>query len=308
MDIGEVYRNIHMAYMPIIVVHGGAWDIPVDLQAALTQGCEAAAALGDAALANGGSALDAVEAAVRALEDDPNFNAGRGACLTRDGTVEVDAAVMTGDGRGGAVGAVPDLLHPVTLARRLLEAGEHVLLVGAGALAFAREVGIEREPPGALVTPRALARYEDAMREGCAGDTVGAVAMDAFGKLAAATSTGGIAGKRAGRVGDAPILGAGTWADSRAGAASATGHGESILRALVTREAIDRIRLGTAVGRAAREAIAEMALRTQGRAGVIVVDTQGRVGLAHNTLGMSFAVVRDGQLTKSGCQAVDSSL
>lgn len=297
--------------MAILIVHGGAWDIPLELQATLTEGCEAAARVGADCLERGGSALDAVETAVRALEEDPRFNAGRGACLTRNGLIELDAAIVTGDGRAGAVGAVPNLLHPVTLARRVMESGEHVMLVGQGALAFAREVGIEPDPPGTLVTPKALARYEDAQKNAHAlpepGDTVGAVALDAQGSLAAATSTGGISGKRPGRIGDSPIFGAGTWADDRAGAASATGHGESIMRALVTREAIDRIRLGSDASRAAHEAIAELAHRTGGRGGVIVVDRQGTVGIAHNTSGMAYAVIKNGRVTESGCEPVGGS-
>ncbi|MEK6607661.1 MAG: isoaspartyl peptidase/L-asparaginase [Myxococcota bacterium] len=294
---------------PVLVVHGGAWDIPPDLGEGLREGCEAAARTGFATLRGGGSALDAVEAAVRALEDDPRFNAGCGSCLTRDGTIEVDASVMTGDGRAGAVGAVPNVGHAVTLARRVMETGENVLLVGEGALRFAREVGIEPETREALLTPRAFARYQEAARtahvvSAAPGDTVGAVALDAAGGLAAATSTGGIAFKRPGRVGDSPILGAGTWADERFGAASATGHGESIMRALLAREAIDRLRAGADATAAARAAIGELAARTRGRAGLIVVDTNGSVGMAHNTSGMSFAVARAGAVVASGAKIV----
>src|SRR5262249_51998966 len=214
-----------------VVVHGGAGDVEPARAPRAVEGCRKAAAAARTILAHGGGALDAVEAAVRVLEDDPEFNAGCGSALTREGTVEVDAAVMVGAGlRAGAVAAVPSLRHPVTLARRVMEAGEHVLLVGEGALAFAREQGMG--PDAQLVTERSRGRLL-AWRAGtrsASGGTVGAVAMDASGCVAAATSTGGMTGKRTGRVGDSPIIGAGTYADERGGACSATGHGEAILR------------------------------------------------------------------------------
>src|SRR6202012_4043967 len=184
-------------------------DVEDSRRARVVAGCADAAAAGWARLEAGGSALDAVEAAVRALEEDEEFNAGYGAVLSRAGTVEVDACVMTGERAVGAVGAVPWLRHPVTLARRVLEDGEHVLLVGAGALEFAREHGITAESAATMVSPRARARFEK--REGeeerlmRSGDTVGACAIDARGLVAAATSTGGIPWKRTGRVGDTPL-------------------------------------------------------------------------------------------------------
>jgi len=288
--------------MPVVLVHGGAWDIPDDLCAGAREGCEAAARAGWAALERGGSALDAVEAAVRTLEDDPRFNAGRGACLTRAGTFELDAAVMVGEGlRAGAVGCVPNMLHPVTLARRVMEAGEHVFLVGEGAVAFAREVGIEPCDAADLTTPRQVERYHRAQSQASAADTVGAVALDARGLLASATSTGGVAGKRPGRIGDSPLLGAGTYADDIA-AASATGVGEPILRGMLCVRAIDRIRAGEPAQATAEAALAALQERTGGRAGLILVDRTGAVGVAHTTSRMSFAWIADGRSPVSGCE------
>jgi L-asparaginase / beta-aspartyl-peptidase len=282
---------------PAIIVHGGAGEIEDARRDGCVAGCVAAAAAGWALLERGGAALDAVEAAVRALEDDPQFNAGYGAVLTRAGTIEVDACVMTGERQVGAVGAVPWLRHPVTLARRVLEDGEHVLLVGDGALAFAREVGIAAEPGEALVTARARARFE--RREGAqaarmrTGDTVGACAIDAAGRLAAATSTGGIPWKRPGRVGDTPIVGAGTFADAGLGAASATGHGESIMRALVTRVAIERLAAGAAPDAAVRAAVAELVARG-GSGGLILVAADGTIAWHTSTARMPWAAVVGG--------------
>jgi beta-aspartyl-peptidase (threonine type) len=223
---------------PSIIVHGGAGGVEDARRAQVVTGCELAARAGWKILAEGGRALDAVEAAVRVLEDDGEFNAGYGAALNRLGIVEVDASIMDGRLRAGAVAAVPWMRHPVTLARHLLEAGEHVLLAGGGALLYAREHGLPAgDPPDSMISPRARARHQST-------GTVGACAADASGSVAAATSTGGTAGKRPGRVGDSPLVGAGTFADDEGGAASATGHGESILRVCMTRFAVDLLRGG----------------------------------------------------------------
>ena len=267
--------------MTSIVVHGGAGDVPVERHARLRAAVRAAAAAGHAILAAGGPALDAVVAAVRVLEDDPELNAGLGSVLTRDGTVETDAAVMTGhDQRIGAVGAVPDLGCAIALARAVLERGEHVLLAGSAALAFAAEVGIVPAAPGALITERArarlaahLARGGDSERE---GGTVGAVARDRAGRFAAATSTGGMVGKRAGRIGDSPIAGAGTWAD-RGVAISATGDGEAILRVALARTI--SLRSAGGLDASVRTSLAELATITGGTAGVIAIDADTRVTL-----------------------------
>lgn len=268
--------------MSAIIVHGGAGDVEADRHARLRAGCRDAARAGRAILDAGGTALDAVVAAVRILEDDPEFNAGLGSALTRDGTVETDAAVMCGATRRvGAVGAVPDLGCAVALARAVLDAGEHVLLVGPAALRFAAEVGISPAPPGALVTPRARARLEQR-------GTVGAVARDRDGRFAAATSTGGISGKRSGRVGDSPIPGAGTWADDRC-AISATGDGEAILRMALARDIAGRgVRLPDAV----RAALRDLAHTTGGSAGAIAIDASGTVGVQLSAT-MSIAWISD---------------
>lgn len=259
--------------MTAIIVHGGAGAITVDRHDRLRAGVRAAAEAGDAILEAGGSALDAVVAAVRVLEDDPEFNAGRGSALTRDGTVETDASVMDGAShRVGAVAAVPDLGNAVALARAVLDAGEHVILAGPSAWRFAAEVGIAPAQPGSLITERARARL-DALK-----GTVGAVARDRDGHFAAATSTGGIVGKRSGRVGDSPIPGAGTWADG-ACAISATGDGEAILRVALSRSIAARIAAGTPLETAVREALRELARITGGSAGVIGVDAAGVIGV-----------------------------
>jgi beta-aspartyl-peptidase (threonine type) len=286
--------------LPAIIVHGGAGLIDAERAGRCVDGCERAARAGLAVLERGGAALDAVEEAVRVLEEDPEFNAGRGACLNRDGTIEVDAAVMTGDLRVGAVGALPWTRHPVSVARRLLERGPHCFLVGAGAASFARELGILPEPPEALITERARARWEQEREAvGATGDTVGACAVDGHGRLACATSTGGIAGKRAGRVGDSPLPGAGTYADDeRGGAASATGHGESILRVLMAREAVDRIAAGEAPEAAAAHAVEVLGRRAgaAGRGGIIVLGRDGRFGQARNTARMPWAAAAPARL------------
>jgi beta-aspartyl-peptidase (threonine type) len=279
---------------PAIIVHGGAGERAPqgsEIEAARA-GCEAAAAAGWKVLQGGGAALDAVEAAVRALEDDPRFNAGLGSCLTRAGTVEMDAAVMSGDGlRLGAVAAVTGVRNPIVLARRVLEDAEHVLLVGEGAAAFARETGAALVAADWHVTPAAraaLARALAGRARPAGGGTVGAVAIDGAGHAAAATSTGGMIGKRPGRVGDTPLAGAGTYADDQAGAASATGHGERIIQVGLTRAAVDLMRAGCPAPDAAGRALAALD-RVAGTGGLVVIDRAGRVGAAFNTLSMPWA-------------------
>jgi beta-aspartyl-peptidase (threonine type) len=263
-----------MMYAPAILVHGGAGLVPADRVERLRAGVRAAAEAGHAALAAGGSALDAVVAAVRVLEDDPEFNAGTGAALTRDGNVETDASVMDGDTRRvGAVAAVPDLANPVVLARAVLDAGEHVLLAGPAVWRFAHERGIAPAPAGSLVTERMRRRLAEAMATALPreGGTVGAVARDRDGRLAAATSTGGTTRKRSGRVGDSPIPGAGTWAD-RDIAVSATGDGEAILRLALARTIAANAATGMTVRDAAVAALTELKQLTGGSAGVIAID------------------------------------
>lgn len=283
-DLGYSARVLASAGKAI-VVHGGAGKVAALRYDRLRAGVRAAAEAGNAVLSASGSALEAVVAAVRVLEDDPEFNAGTGAALTRDGTVETDASVMDGETRRvGAVAAVPDLANPVLLARAVLDAGEHVILAGPAAWRFANELGITAAPHGSLVTERALERLQEAIaaerqrrqhafaveREQ-EGGTVGAVARDRSGRLAAATSTGGVVRKRSGRIGDSPIPGAGTWAD-REIAASATGDGEAILRMALTRTIAAHTAAGMTLREAAIAALVELRRLTGGSAGVIAID------------------------------------
>ena len=287
--------------MTAIVVHGGAGQVAAERHDRLRAGVRVAAEAGDAVLAKGGSALDAVVAAVRVLEDDPEFNAGTGAALTRDGTVETDASVMDGaTQRVGAVAAVPDLGTAVSLARAVLERGEHVMLAGTAAWQFAAEVGITPAAPGSLVTERARKRLADHLAQQTrerSGGTVGAVARDRDGHFAAATSTGGIVGKRSGRVGDSPVPGAGTWADA-ACAISATGDGEAILRVALAKAISMRIAAGTPLDAAVRESLRELARVTAGSAGVIAVDAHSLIGLQLSPT-MPIAAIENGTRSDS---------
>lgn len=292
--------------LPAILVHGGAGNLGPDDPASSGSdaprllGVRAAASAAWEILTRGGSALDAVEAAVRMLEDDPTYNAGTGACLTAAGDVELDAAVMDGERlRCGAVAAVKDVKNPIALARCVMERSEHVLLAGPGASAFARSVGIPAHDGALLVTPQQRARWErlrlgprQAEDPGAPRGTVGAVARDRRGHLAAATSTGGTAMKRPGRVGDTPIIGCGTYADDALAAVSCTGHGERIIQMTLARRCADLVGRGRSPMDAAREAVHALGERVQGAGGLIVVAPRGEVGFAHNTPVMSRAWAR----------------
>jgi beta-aspartyl-peptidase (threonine type) len=253
----------------------------------LRAGVRAAALAGWAILVAGGGALDAVEAAVRALEDDPRFNAGRGSVLTEDGVVELDASIMEGDRLAcGAVAAVSRVANPVSLARRVLEDGRHVLLVGPGAHAFQRAVGMSECDPASLVTDaqrQRLAGLTPAVAADAPGGTVGAAVLDRHGTAAAATSTGGMVGKRRGRVGDSALIGAGTYADSSLGAVSCTGSGEAIIRVVLARRALEYLRDADDPDYAARVAVDLLVEEGRGHGGLILVDWRGRTGWAHST-------------------------
>ena len=269
---------------PALIVHGGAGQIDADAKPDIEAGCRAAAEAGWAVLDRGGSALTAVVAAVVALEDDPHFNAGRGSVLTCAGTVETDASVMDGATlAAGACGAVSGVRNPIMLAHAILGDRQNVLLVGSGAEAFARDHAVARCGPHELITERQRERWRDRVPAGDAQGTVGAVAVDRAGHVAAATSTGGLMYKLPGRVGDSAIIGAGTYADDRAGAASATGSGEAIIRVTLAKAAVDLLRDGRDPMIAARIAVEELAARTGATAGVIVVDALGRLGCAYNS-------------------------
>eukprot|EP01062_Namystynia_karyoxenos_P070896 TRINITY_DN66297_c0_g1_i1.p1 TRINITY_DN66297_c0_g1~~TRINITY_DN66297_c0_g1_i1.p1 ORF type:complete len:359 (+),score=120.29 TRINITY_DN66297_c0_g1_i1:94-1077(+) len=290
-----------------IVVHGGAWSIPDSLREANQRACRHAAEVGYALLQKGASALDAVEAAVRSMEDDPHLDAGYGSWLNEDGDAELDAMIMDGaTTKAGAVASVRTR-HPVSLARKVMEKTEHVMLAGEGAERFARELGLRAgtEARPDLVTAEAeeeLRKYRtyapavrDLFRKGC--DTVGAVAMDAAGHLAAATSTGGVTAKRRGRVGDSPIVGSGAFADDGCGAASATGHGEAIMRVVLCRHAVWLAESGQHPQQAAAGALRRMhercACPDKGGAtgGLILITPSGEVGVACTTARMVWAAV-----------------
>jgi beta-aspartyl-peptidase (threonine type) len=278
----------------VIAVHGGAGREDPSTREARRAGVARAAEAGWAVLARGGPALDAVIAATVVLEDDPHFNAGLGSVLTEDGTVEEDAAVMAGETlAAGAVGAVSGVPNPVRLARAVLDDGREVLLVGAPAVALARRHGLPVIEPEVLITAEARRRWQE--RRPAPGDTVGAVARDRHGHVAAATSTGGLAGKRSGRVGDSAIIGAGTYADDRLGAASATGPGEAIIRLGLVRVALEHTGRGEDPARAAEAALADLQRRLGVAAGVILLDPAGRLGIAHTTEAMVAAWRAEGE-------------
>lgn len=284
---------------PAIIVHGGAGHLGADDPASSgvpdaprLVGVRRAAEEGYRILAQGGSALVAVEAAVRILEDDPTYNAGTGAVLNAAGEAELDASIMDGATlRCGAVAVVRDVKNPVTLARLVMERSNHVLLAGPGASLFAREVGIPAIDNAVLVTPAQRARYEASLggAPGTKTGTVGAVARDRAGHLAAATSTGGMAMKLPGRVGDTPIIGAGTYADDRLAAASGTGHGERFIQLTVARHAADLVGRGASAAEAAQATIQEVGARLDGEGGLIVLGPTGPAGFAFNTQVMSRA-------------------
>jgi beta-aspartyl-peptidase (threonine type) len=264
--------------VPALIVHGGAGADPGGREE-LRGGMREAVAAGWRALAEGGTALDAVEAAVRLLEDHPRFNAGRGSVLTAAGTVETDASIMEGDQlRNGAVAAVSGVRNPITLARRILEAGHHSLFAGPGALARAEELGVPLCDPAELVTEQQRRRLA-ALQAG----TVGAVALDRFGTIAAATSTGGMSGKLPGRVGDSALIGCGTYAESSLGGVSCTGDGEAIIRVTLARRALDILKTVGEPGHACEVAVSVLVEEGRGQGGLILVDWRGRIGWARST-------------------------
>jgi len=299
-----------------IIVHGGAGNIPAELHAGFEAGCRIAAEAGWNVLASGKSALDAVETAVRILEDNPVFDAGRGAHLNRDGEVELDAGIM--DGRtlmAGAVAAVRRIANPISLARRVLSDCEHVFLVGAGAERFAEQMDIPFCDPMDLIVARERTLWEKRRGQLATTDppcrpqltpedgpipatpstgTVGAAALDIEGNLAVGNSTGGTFFKYPGRVGDTPIIGCGLYVDNTLGAAVCTGVGEQIMKTVLAKTTVDQLVLLGDAATAARVAIGYFQRRIGGQGGVICLSPQGQVGWAFSTPYMGYAYRTDG--------------
>jgi L-asparaginase / beta-aspartyl-peptidase len=311
-------------------VHGGAWAIPASEAHAHQAGVRNALETGYAILSNGGAALDAVEAAVVVLEDDPTFDAGRGSFLTSDGNVQLDALLMDGGRmKAGGVACVERLLNPIQAARLVLERSPHVYFVGAGAEAFAAAHGMPLIDNHQLVLDRERERLVQAQLRQAAGladetfsghifgddkspetaftpapesssgvassglashDTVGAVALDSRGNLAAGTSTGGTLNKTPGRVGDSSLIGCGCYADNLSAAVSLTGWGEPIMKLVLGKWATDRVAAGSAPEFAAREAISYLFNRLGGHGGIILLGPDGRFGMAHNTPAMAWGL------------------
>ncbi len=293
---------------PSLIVHGGAWDIPDDAKDSCEDGCRRALQAGWAVLSRGGSALDAVEAAIVVLEDAPVFDAGTGSHLNLDGRVECDAIVMDGETlRAGAVAAVQRIHNPIRLARTLMEKGPHMMLVGEGAERYAKEQGIAWCDPEELVTDTEreawkrcrMDKHAAANHRGHEQGTVGAVAVDRAGRLIAGTSTGGTCCKLPGRVGDSPLIGCGCYADAEAGGVSCTGYGEAIMKVVLAKAATDLLRQPVNSGenpseiadRAAREAVKLLAQRGRGTGGLILLDRNGNPGYAFNTPHMAYGFV-----------------
>ena len=311
-----------------LIVHGGAGAMTRDRYDEAREGCRAAALAGWQVLLQGGSALDAVQTAIVALEDNPGFNAGTGAVLTQDGHAQLDAGLMEGSSLDvGAIAGVERIKNPIVLARSVLTS-PHVLLMGAGAEEFAVQAGVPLHDPSELITPAQYARWQrgysagddvnigalpghvpaEADREKVADPvdtglvhvdghkhgTVGAVAVDREGRTAAGASTGGIAAKHPGRIGDTPLPGCGFYAEDGLGGVASTGHGEDFIRLVLARRALDFLATGYSAQAAASAAIRLLDHRVKGSGGLILLDAEGRVGYARNTPTMAHAFIGEG--------------
>jgi L-asparaginase / beta-aspartyl-peptidase len=273
---------------PALIVHGGAGPIRDDSLSQRLEGCRTAALAGWSVLEGGGTAVDAAEAAVVVLEDDPLFNAGTGSTLNSIGKIEMDAAIMESRSlRAGAVAAVQAIKNPIKLARRIMDDGRHIVLAGEGARLFARQSGVPECAPDALIVEHEKKHWQD--KHG----TVGCVAIDQTGNIAAATSTGGVFNKLPGRVGDSPLPGCGTYADPRGGV-SCTGLGEAIITIVMAKTTVDFLTSGIDPNEAARLAIALLEEKTGAIGGLIVIDGEGRLGYARNTTHMPVCLVNSG--------------
>ncbi len=286
---------------PVLVIHGGAWAMPDDMVDAHIRGVTNALTAGWRVLERGGAALDAVEEAVVIMEDDETFDAGRGSFLNRDGKVQLDALIMDGATlRAGGVGCVERLRNPVRAARKILSESPHVYFVAEGAERFAAEHGIALCKNEDLIIPREVERLREYQAEAAqhgndlfaptiSHDTVGAVALDRDGNIAAATSTGGTLNKAPGRLGDSSLIGCGCYADNLSAAASTTGWGEPIMKLVLAKWTADRISAGNLPEWAAQEAMNYLKQRVNGHGGIIVLNPEGHIGIAHNTPRMAWA-------------------
>jgi len=286
---------------PVLLVHGGAWAIPDDMVEAHLTGVRNAVAAGWKVLSRGGCALDAVEEAVVVMEDDETFDAGRGSFLNREGKVQLDALIMDGATlRAGGVGCVERLRNPIRAARKILSESPHVYFVAEGAEKFAAQHGVALCRNEDLIIPREVQRLREFQAQAAeekpnlfapaiSHDTVGAVALDGQGNIAAATSTGGTLNKAPGRLGDSSLIGCGCYADNRTAAASTTGWGEPIMKLVLAKWAADRVAAGNLPEWVAAEAINYLEARVNGHGGIILLDVRGRFGIAHNTPRMAWA-------------------
>jgi L-asparaginase / beta-aspartyl-peptidase len=287
---------------PVLLVHGGAWAIPDELVAAHLNGVRNATHAGWRVLETGGRALDAVEQAVVAMENDEAFDAGRGSFLNREGQVQLDALIMDGATlRAGGVGCVEHIANPIRAARKVLSESPHVYFVAEGAERFAQEHGIPLCKNEDLVIAREVERLrafqanvamenQDLFAPEISHDTVGAVALDKSGNIAAATSTGGTLNKAPGRLGDSSLIGCGCYADNQSAAVSTTGWGEPIMKLVLAKWAADRVGSGNLPQWAAAEAMNYLKNRVNGHGGIIILDAHGHLGIAHNTPRMAWGI------------------
>ena len=288
------------------MVHGGAGEVP-DITAYYPS-LQKIITAGEILLQQGVSAFDVVEHCVSLLEDDPQFNAGRGSVLEENGKVEMDAAIMNGeDLKAGSVAGVRNIKNPIQLARKVIEETEHVMLIGEGAMTFAEKVKASKESDEYFLTKKRIQQWKESKKKNRVVldhstiskekyGTVGAVAYDMKGNIAAATSTGGITNKKFGRVGDSPIIGAGVFADNETCAVSATGYGEQFIRTVLSKTIADKIEmLSLSAQEGADSGIAYLVRKVKGLGGVIVIDNQGRCGVAYSTPQMIYAYVQEGE-------------
>ncbi|CAK1596308.1 unnamed protein product [Parnassius mnemosyne] len=293
---------------PILIVHGGAGDIPQSRVQGKLDGVRLAVKEGYKVLLHNGSALAAVEAAVVSMEKDEYFNAGYGSVLNLAGEVEMEASIMSGQNLDvGAVTLIKDFLHPISIAHKVLTDSPHSLLGGQGAKQFALEKGFQTVPPESLISENAKAALNEFLKRGEFGrteigiaeggvGTVGAVAIDTNGHIAVATSTGGMSGKAVGRIGDTPQIGSGTYADDNIGGVSTTGHGESILKYCLAHSIIKLMENGTDATTATKNAVTGMTSRLKNTAGAITLSKNGDIGIYFSSNRMAWAYIKDDKL------------